>query len=91
MFELLYQEQVVKTDIPKLSTTDRTRVRHAIENKLSVHPELYGMPLRQSLAGYRKLRVGDYRIVFRISKKQVIIFAIAHRRMVYDMAEKRLA
>ncbi len=91
MYELLYEDQVVKLNIPKIGTADRKRIKQAIELKLVTHPELYGIPLRQSLAGYRKLRVGDYRIIFRIVKKTVVISLIAHRKIVYDMAEKTLA
>ncbi len=90
MHAIFYQEQVIKTDIPKIGTADRKRITSAIELKLATHPELYGIPLRQSLTGYRKLRIGDYRIVFRIVKNDVIIFVIAHRKTVYDMAEKRI-
>lgn len=29
-------------------------------------PQEYALPLRKNLGGYWKLRVGDYRVVFRI-------------------------
>ena len=90
MYEIFYHELVVKNDIPKLGTTERKRIKLAIETKLTTHPEIYGIPLHQSLVGYRKLRVGDYRTVFRISKKQIIIFIIAHRSIVYEAIDKRI-
>jgi len=89
MYEIFYHELVVKSDIPNLGTTERRRIKQAIEKKLTTHPELYGVPLHQSLVGYRKLRVGDYRIVFRIIKKQIIVLIIAHRRKVYEIVTKR--
>lgn len=89
MYDILYHQLVVKNDIPKLGTAERKRIKQAIETKLTTHPEIYGVPLHHSLVGYRKLRVGDYRIVFRITKKQVIILIIAHRREVYEVINKR--
>lgn len=90
MYEVVYHELVRDCDIPKLGTVERKRIKKAIETKLVTHPELYGVPLHQSLVGYRKLRVGDYRIVFRIAKKKVIVYVIGHRRMVYEIADVRV-
>ncbi len=70
-------------DIPKLSQTWKDKIKRAIENKLTTKPETFGKPLRRSLKGYRKLRVGDYRVIFRLEKKTVKILAILHRSIVY--------
>ena len=90
MYEIFYNEIVIRDDIPKIGKTEQKRIRKAIETKLTSHPELYGIPLRQSLIGYRKLRVGDYRVVFKIVKKRVIILTIAHRSYIYKQADKRI-
>ena len=86
---ITYHPAVVFDDIPRLSTAEKNRVREAIELKLQTKPELFGKPLRQSLRGYRSLRVGDYRVVFRIEKKVVRILLIAHRSVVYHKAGTR--
>ena len=88
-FVLRYQQDVVKIDIPALPKKERGRIQKAIEEKLVVHPEIFGKPLRRSLKGYRKLRVGDYRIIFRIEDRVVKIFAIGHRSVVYEEYGKR--
>lgn len=88
-FEIVYHETVVKEDIPRLPATWRDKVRDAIEEKLTTSPDFFGKPLRRSLKGYRKLRVGDYRVVFRIQGTKVLIFAILHRSVVYLEMEKR--
>jgi len=90
IFEIIYHPLVVKEDIPKLSSDWRNKIRSAIEQRLTSNPDLYGKPLRRSLKGYRKLRVGDYRVVFRIEKTKVIILIIKHRSLVYQEAGKRL-
>lgn len=90
MYEIKYHPLVVSEDIPKLGETNRHRIKLAIEQKLVSHPDIFGIPLRRSLKGYRKLRVGDYRIVFRIEGKMIVIITIWHRSDVYVRAEKRV-
>ena len=74
MFEIEYHHLVVSVDIPKLSTEWKEKIQRAIEQRLSIHPDLYGKPLRRSLKGYWKLRVGDYRVIFKIDKNAVRVF-----------------
>ena len=81
--------RLVAGEVTSLDALWRERVRSAIEGKLTTLPEVYGKPLRNSLAGYRTLRVGDYRIVFEIKKKAIHIIAIQHRREGYIGVEKR--
>lgn len=90
IFDIQYHEAVAKEDIPKLSSDWKEKIKSAIENKLSEHPEIFGKPLRKSLKGYRKLRVGDYRVIFRIEEKTIKIFAIQHRSVVYKIIIKRM-
>lgn len=89
-FELRYHELAVKEDIPRLSSEWKTKVKRAIENRLTTLPEIYGKPLRQSLKGYRKLRVGDYRVIFKIEKGAVKILIIEHRSVVYKIVRQRI-
>lgn len=89
-FEIRYHELAVKEDIPALSSQWRLKIKRAIEERLTIKPEAYGKPLRQSLKGYRKLRVGDYRVIFRIERAAVKIFIIQHRSVVYKMMQKRI-
>lgn len=88
-FTVRYHEAVVKQDIPKLGIEERERIRRAIELKLTSQPEQFGKPLRRSLKGYRKLRVGDFRVIFRIEGTTVKIFAIQHRSVVYRKKQPR--
>jgi mRNA interferase RelE/StbE len=88
---LVYHPEVKAKDVPTLNRDVAKRIQRAIENRLTVEPQRYGEPLRRTLKGYWKLRVGDYRVVFRIVKTEVWIFAIMHRRDVYQRIEKRLS
>lgn len=69
----------------------RDRIRRAIESRLLEQPEQYSEPLRRTLKGYRKLRVGDYRVVLRIEEQRVTILAICHRRDAYQKVQRRTA
>jgi len=78
-------ESVVREDIPRLSKDARKRVRKAIEQKLSTHPVEFGKPLRYSLKGAMRLRVQDWRVIYRIeSHNVVLILKIGHRKEVYE-------
>jgi len=89
-FDIIYHKLVVKEDITRLSAKDKERISGAIEDKLVVSPEVFGKPLRRELKGYRKLRVGDYRVIFRIEKKTIKIFHIGHRAVAYKQARNRI-
>ena len=89
-FELRYHPEVKAVDIPLLDAKIRIRIKNAIETRLTTAPHQYGEPLRKTLHGYWKLRVGDYRVVFKIVREEVWILGIIHRKKVYEAVEKRL-
>ena len=82
--------RLVFGEVAGLDSFWRKQILSAIEGKLLIQPELFGKPLRQSLKGHRSLRVGDYRVVYRIEKRTVRIIAIVHRSSKYKGIEKRM-
>ena len=84
-----YHPKVKSEDIPRLSYNIAVRIENAIRNRLMVNPIKYGFYLRGTLRGYRKLRVGDWRIVYRIVDKEIRIIAIGNRKDVYEFASTR--
>ncbi len=84
-FDIEYLDTVVEEDISALPKTMRSRIQGAIGTRLAVDPIGLGKPLRYSFIGHRRIRVGDYRIVYRIDmqKNIVIIVLIKHRNDVY--------
>ncbi len=88
-FKLSYHPDVKKVDLPKIDAKAKAMIRRAIEERLVSHPEIYGKPLQRTLKGYWKLRVGDYRVVFKISGDEIHILGIIHRKEVYEQIEKR--
>ena len=89
-FEIIYHPDVKTTDIPALNELLKRRIKSAVESRLMAAPQQYGEPLRKTLKGYWKLRVGDYRVVFKINGNEVWVFGIIHRKEVYKEIERRI-
>lgn len=86
VYKIRYSVEVTKKHIPALSSDAKALIKRAIEDRLAVDPIGFGKPLRYSLKGLRRLRVSDYRIVYKIEPeiKAVVVVAIKHRKDVYD-------
>ena len=89
-FAVIYHPDVKKIDIPKLDARSKTMIKRAIEERLTTRPELFGRPLRGSLKGYWKLRVGGYCIVFKLFEDKILALAIMDRKTVYRLSERRI-
>ncbi len=85
MYKIEYVDSIRK-DLSSVSKANKEKIKKSIEQKLMTNPIEFGKPLQYSLKGLRRLRVGDYRIVFKIEehKKVVLILKIGHRKEVYD-------
>jgi mRNA interferase RelE/StbE len=90
LFTLRYHPAVSADDLPLIDRKMKDRIRRAIEERLQTSPHEYGEPLRKTLKGYWKLRVGDYRVVFKIMKSEVWILGIRHRRNIYQDIDNRI-
>lgn len=89
-YAVLYHHAVKTDDLPAIDAKNRDRIRKAIETRLMNEPQRYGEPLRKNLKGYWKLRVGDYRIVFKVVNAEVRVLGIMHRKEVYEKIKKRV-
>jgi len=87
-YTLKYHPSVQGEDLPRLDRKARDRIKRAIEERLATAPQDYGEPLRRTLKGYWKLRVGDYRVVFKIQGKAITILGILHRKEGYQVVSK---
>lgn len=83
-WKISYKEST-KKDLKKISKDIKYIIRRAIEEKLMVDPVKFGLPLRRNLKGHMKLRVGDYRIIYSINKKNITVHVIkiGNRKDVY--------
>lgn len=82
-WEVLYHPLIVKDDLPKIPRNIQKRIKKAIEIRIFTNPVFAGIPLARDLKGYRKMRVGDYRIIYKLGKGVVLILMIGHRKEVY--------
>lgn len=94
MYEIRYHKSVLKEDLKKLNRDQQKKILNTIKKKLSTRPEAFGKVLRKELSGYFRIRVGHFRVVYRINGEKVEVFVlnIGMRRdsEVYIEAAKRL-
>jgi addiction module RelE/StbE family toxin len=82
---LVYKVQLKKSvgrDLRKINRTQVLTILAKIESELSKTPENCPV-LPGKFAGLRKLRVGDYRIIFSILGETVLILRVSHRKEAY--------
>jgi mRNA interferase RelE/StbE len=86
LYAVVYLSMVIEEDLPCLPVTAKKMIKKAIEERLMIDPIGFGKPLRYSLKGHRRLRVSNYRIVYRIEPETmtVVVVAIKHRKNVYE-------
>ncbi len=76
MWKIRVHRLVVDEDFKKISESDRSLIIRTIYKKLSRAPGEYGTPLRHGLKGFWKLRVSDYRVIYRIVKEEVQVLVL---------------
>jgi mRNA interferase RelE/StbE len=85
----------VEDDLRALGTQDSRTIINVLEQRIANgEPDKVGKPLSGELAGFRRLRTGHLRIVYRIdgAKIEVFVIAVGLRRddEIYKIATKRL-
>ena len=82
-YRVLYTQEAARR-IGRLDGAVKERVRKAI-NRLSEHPEL-GKRLTGLLGDRWSYRAGDWRILYKIRKMEllILVLTVGHRREVYD-------
>jgi mRNA interferase RelE/StbE len=93
MWKIIYHHDV-ENDLRLLGYGEARRILKAIEERIAHgEPHKIGKPLSGGLAGRRRLRVGNTRIVYKINQKdiEVYIIAVGARKddLVYKSTKKR--
>ena len=81
-YNITYKRSVQK-DLARLGKAEARRILDKVESQLSEKAASFPM-LKGEFAGLRKLRVGEYRVIYAIIGPDVLIARIGHRREVYD-------
>ena len=77
-------EALASEQFLRLPTRIKDRVRLILE-RLHEWPSVSGVKkMRGSLAGHFRIRTGDYRILFRVEKQEIVVERIGHRDRFYE-------
>jgi mRNA interferase RelE/StbE len=76
MYKLVFNEEVYK-DLKKLDKPISKKIITAIKNKLIQDPISFGKPLTSTLKGFYRMRVKDYRVIYKVENQKLIVFVIA--------------
>jgi mRNA interferase RelE/StbE len=84
-FKVVYLDQV-EQDLKKLDRSVIRKILARIETYLAKDPKALGKPLKGEFQGYWRYRWGDYRVIYKISEREILILVlrISHRKDVYD-------
>lgn len=88
MYKILYTSKA-KTAIDKLHAQKKKQIKDAIE-RIAENTEI-GKHLTQELKGLSSYRSGDYRIIYRVRRAEIliIILAIGHRRDIHKRISRK--
>ena len=89
-YTLEYHTDVKKHDLKEIDERNKASIRKAIEERPAIQPEKFAKPLQRSLKGYWRLRVGEYRNVFKIKGDTILIFGGHKRKKIYQQLRKGL-
>ena len=91
-WSLLYHPGV-EDDLKSVGPSAARRIMRAIDSKLTEAPLEFGAPLSGNLANFRKLRIGDYRVVYQVREREIMVFVLAvgprRDKEIYQAALKR--
>lgn len=85
MYKVVYLDQV-EGDLKKLDKTTVKKILTRIEGYLAADPKGLGKPLKGEFLRYWRYRWGDYRVIYKISEREILILIlrISHRKEVYE-------
>ena len=76
MWHVKIHRLVIEQDFKNISKSARKLILKTLFKKLGSAPEEYGAPLRYGLKGFWKLKIGEYRVVYSIKKKEVSVLVL---------------
>ena len=74
----------VERDLKRLHKSEAVKILNKIEDELSKREDTHPV-LKGEFAGLRKLRVGDYRVIYALMENDCLILRVGHRRQIYKM------
>ena len=80
-YKIALKKSVIR-DLKKIDGPNRDRILIKIENELPAKAEIFPV-LTGQFSGLRKFRVGDYRVIYTILEKTVLILRVRHQKDAY--------
>jgi mRNA interferase RelE/StbE len=77
-----FKESVYK-DLKKIEKKDRLKILRKIDKELKENPGM-DKKMKGEFQDLYSYRVGNYRVIYTIVKKDIIILRIEHRKEVYE-------
>lgn len=99
----IYVAGAAQKELKKLGPAAAREVVAHVWNRLGENPLAAGRPLTGDLAGYYRLRIAGYRVVYRVAEEKVWVLVLAagkreegnvddiYQRLTGDQLTKRLA
>ena len=88
-WEIVYHKDV-DDDLKSVGPAAAKRIILTINEKLTREPEKICAPLSNNLKNFRKLRIGEFRVVYQVFNKKVIVFVLAVGPRIEVIPEKKI-
>jgi mRNA interferase RelE/StbE len=76
MYSVLIDELIFAEDFKVIDKNDQQQIIKTIRKKLTLAPTQYGKPLRENPKGLWKLKIGQYRVIYKIQKAKILVYVI---------------
>ena len=85
VYKVAYLDSV-QEDLKKLDKAIARKILNRIETYLACDPKELGKPLKGEFQGYWRYRWGDYRVIYKISEREILItvLRISNRKDAYS-------
>jgi len=85
VYKVVYLNSV-EEDLKKLDKATARKILNRIETYLACDPKELGKPLKGEFQGYWRYRWGNYRVIYKISEREILILIlrISNRKDVYS-------
>ena len=80
-YNIVYKKSIER-DLRSISKPQAQLILNQLEEELTKNADAYPV-LKGQFAGLRKYRIGNYRVIYAILRKDVLVLRIGHRKNVY--------
>ena len=84
MWRVEFDERAAR-ELRKLAPEIRRKILVFLKERIELDPRRFGKALTSNLAGLRRYRIEDYRVICLIQDERLVVLAlkVGHRRQIY--------